>query len=100
MERIPAVFGVRKSIAVNIILGFFIVYFLLSFLVLGFFIDELLRHAYPGQDLIAVFNGFLLFYLLLDLFMRFMLQDLPVLAIQPYLHLPIKKVQAYSLRTV
>ena len=72
-------------------MGFFIAYFLLSFLVLGFFIDELLRKAYPSQNPIAIFNGLLGFYLVLDLFMRFMLQELPVLAIQPYLHLPIKK---------
>jgi hypothetical protein len=88
-SRRSSVFG--KNIAVNIILGFFIAYFLLSFLVLGFFIDELLRQAFPNQNPIAVFNGFLGFYLVLDLFMRFMLQDLPVLSIQPYLHLPIKK---------
>lgn len=87
--RRSSVFG--KNIAVNIILGFFIAYFLLSFLILGFFIDELLRKAYPNQDPVAAFNGFLGFYLVVDLFMRFMLQDLPVLAIQPYLHLPIKK---------
>jgi len=88
-SRRSSVFG--QSIAINIILGFFVAYFLLSFLVLGFFIDDLLRHAYPKQNPAAAFNGFLLYFFLVDLFMRFMLQDLPVLAIQPYLHLPIKK---------
>jgi len=81
----------QKSIAVNIILGFFIVYFLLCFLVIGFFIDTILAKAFPSISPVQAFNGFLLFYFLLDLFMRFMLQELPVLAIQPYLHLPIKK---------
>jgi len=81
----------QKSIAVNIILGFFIVYFLLCFLVIGFFIDAILAKAFPSISPVQAFNGFLLFYFLLDLFMRFMLQELPVLAIQPYLHLPIKK---------
>jgi len=81
----------QKSIAVNIILGFFIVYFLLCFLVIGFFIDVILRETFPDISPVQAFNGFLLFYFLLDLFMRFMLQELPVLAIQPYLHLPIKK---------
>jgi len=83
----------QKSIAVNIILGFFIVYFLLSFLFIGFFIDAILRETFPDTSPVQAFNGFLLFYFLLDLFMRFMLQELPVLAIQPYLHLPIKKAQ-------
>jgi len=81
----------QKSMAVNIILGFFIVYFLLCFLVIGFFIDAILEKSFPGISPVQAFNGFLLFYFLLDLFMRFMLQELPVLAIQPYLHLPVKK---------
>lgn len=81
----------QKSIVVNLILGFVILYFLLSFLAVGFFIDAILRQAYPGLSPVAVFNGFLFFYFLLDLFMRFMMQELPVLGIQSYLHLPIKK---------
>ncbi|MCC9166639.1 DUF5687 family protein [Pontibacter harenae] len=81
----------QKSIAVNIILGFFIVYFALIFILMGFFADRLLVQIYPGINPVDSFNSFLLFYFLLDLFVRFMLQDLPVLGIQPYLHLPIKK---------
>jgi len=81
----------QKSIAVNIILGFFIVYFLLCFLVIGFFIDAILKETFPGISPVQAFNGFLLFYFIVDLFMRFILQELPVLAIQPYLHLPVKK---------
>ncbi|WP_347158027.1 DUF5687 family protein [Pontibacter chitinilyticus] len=81
----------QKGLALNIILGFFILYFSVCFLALGLFMGPLLRELYPGQNPVAAFNGFLLFYFLLDLFMRFMLQELPVLSIQPYLHLPVPK---------
>jgi hypothetical protein len=81
----------QKSLVVNIILGFLIVYFSLIFMALGFFAEELLIKLYPGQSAVDSLNSFLLFYFLVDLFMRFMLQDLPVLAVQPYLHLPVSR---------
>lgn len=81
----------NKSIALNIILGLLVLYFGGIFLLLGFYLDDILVKAFPGQDVVAVFNGGLLYYFLMDLFFRFLLQELPVLAVQPYLHLPIKK---------
>jgi hypothetical protein len=81
----------QKSIAVNIILGFIIAYFLLAFLALGFFIDNILQEVYPNQQPEDAFHGFLFYYFLVDLYFRFLLQDLPVMSIQHYLHLPIKK---------
>lgn len=81
----------QKSIVVNIILGFLILYFSLIFISLGFFADKVLLKLYPGQSAVDSLNSFLLFYFLVDLFMRFMLQDLPVVAVQPYLHLPVSR---------
>ena len=81
----------KKSIALNIILGLLILYFGSIFLFLGFYLDKILLKLFPGQDVVATFNGGLVFYFLIDLFFRFLLQDLPVLAVQPYLHLPVKK---------
>ncbi|WP_299819529.1 DUF5687 family protein [uncultured Pontibacter sp.] len=81
----------QKSIALNIILGLLVVYFGGIFLFLGFYTDDILAEIYPGQSAVAVFNGMLLYYFLIDLFFRFMMQDLPVLAVQPYLHLPVGK---------
>ncbi|SIR44537.1 DUF5687 family protein [Pontibacter lucknowensis] len=81
----------QKSLVVKIILGFFIVYFALIFIALGFFSHKLLTEIYPDQSPVVSFNSFLLFYFLIDLVSRFMLQDLPVLAIQPFLHLPLKR---------
>ena len=81
----------QKSLALNIILGLFILYFGAMFLILGFNLDEILAELRPGQNVITLLNGFLLYYFLVDLFSRFLLQELPVLAVQPYLHLPIAK---------
>lgn len=65
---------------------------MLSYLVLlGLFIDEILNDIYPDGDVFAIFNGGLLYYLGIDLFVRFFLYSLPVINVESYLHLPIKK---------
>jgi hypothetical protein len=81
----------HKEIAVKVILGFFMVYFLVIFLGLGLYMDKILLKAYPHQRPEEAFHGLLFYYLLLDLFIRFFVQALPVISIQHYLHLPIKK---------
>ncbi len=82
-----------KSIAIRVTMGIFILYLLLNAVVVSFFLDKILMKIHPGQDLLQVFNGFILYYFLMDLLMRFQLQELPTLAVRPYLHLPIKKNQ-------
>ena len=64
---------------------------LLNFFFLGLFLDELLAELYPGKDPVTLVNGFILFYLLIDLLVRLILQAVPGLSIQPYLHLNVKK---------
>jgi len=81
----------QKNLIINIFLGLFIIYLLLSFATLGFFIDVILEKSFPDQNPIYVFNGFLLFYFGFELVMRLQLQELPVMAVQPYMHLPISK---------
>ncbi|WP_439880240.1 DUF5687 family protein [Pontibacter sp. MBLB2868] len=81
----------QKSIVLNVIMGLLILYFGAIFLVIGFNLGELLTKLSPGKNPVDLFNGSLLFYFLIDLFFRFMLQELPVLVIQPYLHLPVSK---------
>ncbi|MDN5200124.1 DUF5687 family protein [Fulvivirgaceae bacterium BMA10] len=81
----------NSSTGVNIVLGIFIFIMMAYLLLLGFFIDEILKNVFPDQDPFTVFNSFLFYYLGMDILMRFFLQDVPVLSITPYLHLPIKK---------
>lgn len=77
---------------VKILIGFLILYFGASFLLLGIFMPELLKEIHPEADLITpVFSKFILYYMLVDLAMRFFLQDLNVLSVQHYLLQPIRK---------
>jgi hypothetical protein len=80
-----------KSLAVQIILGVFILYFLCCALFLGFFMDEGLKHFSPKVDVVVSFCGIILLYYLWDLLMRIQLQELPTLRVQPYLQLPVKR---------
>lgn len=77
----------------RIFMGILIVYLLLNVLVVAFFMDRILMKTFPGQDTLQTFNSFILYYFLMDLIMRFQLQELPTLSVRPYLHLPISKNQ-------
>lgn len=85
----------ERSLAVNILLALLALYLLLNFLVLGYFLDAILGEAFPGQDIIEVANGYLLYSLLAGLLSRFLIQSFPVLHIRPYLLLPIKRTRLY-----
>ncbi|MBB2146512.1 hypothetical protein GM921_13500 [Pedobacter sp. LMG 31464] len=79
------------SIAANILLGFFMLYFLVVAIGVGFWMAMIIGKAFPGQNVITVFNGFILYYFLFDLAIRTQMQELPTLSIVPYLHLNIPK---------
>lgn len=82
-----------RGIAMRIVMGVLILYLLLNVLVVAFFLDKIIGKTHPDQNIIQVFNGFILYYFLLDLLTRFQMQELPTLAVRPYLHLPIKRNQ-------
>ncbi|MEO5684029.1 MAG: DUF5687 family protein [Chitinophagaceae bacterium] len=82
-----------KSLAIQIFIGFITLYLLASAIGVGFFLQKLLNQFYPGQDIIKVFCGFILYYFLFDTLIRFMMQDLPTLSIQPYLVQNIRRSQ-------
>lgn len=80
----------QKSLLINLIMGFFFLYLLASFLLLGFALKYILEDVFE-RPAIEVLNGFLLYTLLGGLFLRFLIQRVPLLDITRYLHLPIKK---------
>lgn len=80
-----------NSTGQKIVIGFLAVYFFLNFLALGFIADKVLLEAYPDASPFVKFNGFLIYYFLMDIFVRFFMQEFPVLSIQPYLTMPVKK---------
>jgi len=81
----------QRNMIANIIVGFFGFLMLLYLVMLGLFIDPILRSLFPDTDIIQVFSGAVVYYLGIDLLMRYLMQALPTFAIESYLHLPIRK---------
>ncbi|ARV06975.1 hypothetical protein BTO04_09880 [Polaribacter sp. SA4-10] len=84
-----AAFG--KSIAVKILMGFFALYFILTFLAIGVGGYFILKKEFPDSDPLELVNSYLLFAILGDLIFRYLMQKLPIMNIKPMLILPIKK---------
>lgn len=82
-----------KSIAIQIFMGFLLLYLLGSALLVGFAVKSIISSVVPGQDVVTVFCSFILYYFSFDILMRFMLQELPTVAVQPYLAHNIKRKQ-------
>ncbi len=85
--------GKGSHIAVQIIMGLLILYVLACALFIGLSMKFVITKLLPDQDVIVVFNGFILYYFAIDFLMRLQLQELPTLAVVPYLHLKIRKNQ-------
>jgi len=81
----------QKNIFLNILLIFLGLYFVAMFLLMGVAMYPLLKKFYPDDDPFVVFNGFLFFWIIGDLFVRFFFQKLPVMSVKPLLTLPIKR---------
>jgi len=80
-----------SSIAGQIVLGFFLLYFFALALGAGLGMSHLLAYFFPNQDVVKSFNGIILYYFAFDFIMRLQFQELPTLSIIPYLHLKIQK---------
>jgi len=76
---------------INILMVFFALYFIAIFLGLGFGLLFILKKAYPDQDPFVVANGFIFYWIIADLLIRFFFQKLPVMSVKPLLTLPIKR---------
>ncbi|WP_316741385.1 DUF5687 family protein [Pedobacter antarcticus] len=83
--------GKGRDLGIQLVMGFLILYITTTALFVGFNLDRLIIEFFPDKSVFAVFNGLLLYYFALDFLTRFQLQDLPALAIVPYLHLRIPK---------
>lgn len=79
-----------KSVVANIFLGFAAL-MLLSYAVLAGLFLALGLEDLTETDPIEFVQRALLYYFIFEFFMRFFLQNVPVQAIEPYLHLPMKK---------
>ena len=80
-----------SSIAGQIVLGFFMLYFFAVAVGIGFGMSIFLPKIFPDQNILTSFNGIILYYFAFDFIMRMQFQELPTLSIIPYLHLKIQK---------
>jgi hypothetical protein len=81
----------QKNVALNIIIGFFLVIMLLYLLLLGIMLDRVLEDIVKDANADVTLSKILIYYFILTFIMRFFLQSLPAMEIIPYLHLRIKR---------
>lgn len=96
-RRSPAL---TQNVLQTIVMAFFGFYIAVSFLVVGVVSGELIRDFFPERDAIGMMGAFLMFYLLIDILIRYFLQKFPTLSVKPYLLLPVpkKRMVHYLLR--
>jgi hypothetical protein len=80
-----------KSLGIKILMGFFGVYMLISLAGLGAGTYFILKKVFPGQSPMWSISQYLIYWLLLELFLRYFMQKLPVMDIKPFLTTPVKK---------
>lgn len=81
----------QKGVAVKILMAFFALYFIVAFLALGIGGFFILKKMFPESDPLELVNSYLVYAILADLIIRYLMQKLPVMNIKPLLILPIKK---------
>lgn len=80
-----------KSLGVKILMGFFGVYMLVSLAGLGAGMYFILRKLFPDQSPMWSISQFFIYWVLIELFLRYFMQKLPVMDIKPFLTTPVKK---------
>jgi len=91
----------KSNWGMKILIGFLVLYFGSAFLILGIFMPEILEEQLTeGDTIVGLFASGMLYYTLLDLVVRYFMQDLNIMKIQHYLILPVSKgrVLHYFLR--
>jgi hypothetical protein len=78
-----------SNIAIKILMAFVAIYFIATFIGLGIGSYFLLEKA--GLDPFPTINKFIIYYLVMDLLIRFFFQKMPSLTIRPFLNQNIKK---------
>ena len=81
----------QKSIMINLLLGIFLLYFLVNLVILGVFLGRILTASFPDTEPVKALSEILLYYFMGDFLLRFFMQPVPVISVMPYLHLPVKR---------
>ncbi len=83
--------GFYNNLAVNLLLGFVAIYFVVIFLILGFNLDKVLESIHATLTPMELFNGALLYIVIAALLMRFIMQSLTTINLSSYQTLPVKR---------
>ena len=78
-----------SNLALKILMGFLVLYFTVLFLALGVGSFYILKEM--KLDPLVTINKFLIYYFVMDLIVRLMLQAIPVMNIRPLLTMPFKR---------
>jgi hypothetical protein len=81
----------NKEVSASIFLGIMAIMMVGYTLALGFGLNYLITEGLNQPDSFTFLNMLLLYYFVMEFVMRYMIQNVPVLDIQPYLHLPLKR---------
>ncbi|WP_419213258.1 DUF5687 family protein [Maribacter sp. X9] len=80
-----------KSLGIKILMGFFAVYMLITLVGLGGGMYFILRKLFPDQSPMWSLSHYVIYWMLIELLMRYFMQKLPVLDIKPFLTSPVQK---------
>ncbi len=80
-----------KSMAMKILMGFFTIYMLATLLMAGIGLFFGLEEAFPETDPLFLVSQYLVYWLFIELALRYFMQKLPVMDVKPLLTLPIDK---------
>ncbi|MGB3150842.1 MAG: DUF5687 family protein [Maribacter sp.] len=80
-----------KSLGIKILMIFFGIYMLVTLAVSGAGMYFILREIFPDQNPMWMISQYLVYWILIELFLRYFMQKLPVMDIKPFLTTPVKK---------
>ena len=80
-----------KGLAVRILMIFLGIYMFVSLVSLGAMLYVILEKLFPDTDPVIKASQFMVYWILVELFLRYFMQKLPVMDVKPLLMLPIKK---------
>lgn len=80
-----------RNLIWSIILGIIILFFLANLGLLAFGLPVLLRESLENQTPLDFVNKNLLYFFLLEFIYRFFMQRMPVIELENFLHLPVKR---------
>lgn len=80
-----------KSLALKIAMIFIGINMLVSMAILGVFLYTILQKVFPNVDPVLKVSEYMIYWLLIELVLRYFMQKLPVMNVKPLLILPIKK---------